>query len=98
MIPAEDTSNDKAQVFEILWKDSASLILDDSKNTVILGGQDKAKARFVEVDDYIAFKELFEKFGPHKEPFRGLNRSFIARQSTARTLTSKTATQMEADD
>ena len=63
ILPAEGKHDENAQVFEILWKDSGGIRLDDMKCTVYLGTND-ALARFDSSDDYQGFKELYEKFGP----------------------------------
>ncbi len=54
-MPAEDTSNSKAQVFEILWKDCGSIKLNDMKLELDLG-VNYAKARFDDAGDYNGFK------------------------------------------
>ena len=78
-MPGEDQSNEKAQFYEVEWKNTGDLVFDHFKLQLFLGGLCNATAIFASVDEFQRFKNLHEQFGVQHDPFENLHRSIVPR-------------------
>jgi len=97
VVPAEDRTNPQAQVIDLLWKDAGEIKFEELKSELYINDSFSAVIRFENPQDFDKIRAISQEFTPvaEPEPFLGIDRSFVARQSSyavrkaARSLSTK---------
>ena len=68
-----------ADLFHVLWKDSADIDCSD-ESKIVLGYNSNSSIRFKSEADFFSFKTLHHQFKPKKDMFAKLNLNLLARE------------------